>query len=132
MITDQYRHARALTVHAGRTHVTVHLAPVTTAGGWQLDRNHHRITVEHDGHVLHDEVMEDSPLQTAICAAASTLTGSQPLPPLDLGPLRRITALAENLHAQQPEQPQTFSTGGLVPAQPAAPTVRGGARIATG
>ncbi|WP_326646904.1 hypothetical protein OG884_11590 [Streptosporangium sp. NBC_01755] len=95
---------RYLTVHAGRTQVTVHLDPVTTASGWQLDRNHHRVTVEHDGNVLHDEVVEDSPLRAAIRAAADALAGSQPLPPLDLGPLRRITALAEHLRAQQPER----------------------------
>ncbi|MEU8042413.1 hypothetical protein [Streptosporangium sp. NPDC049078] len=95
---------RYLTVDVGRTRVTVHLDPVTTAGGWQLDRNRHRVVVERDGDMLCDQVVEDSPLRTAICEAADALTSRRPLPPLDLGPLQRITALAEYLRAQQPEQ----------------------------
>ncbi|SFK20151.1 S-adenosyl-L-homocysteine hydrolase, NAD binding domain [Streptosporangium canum] len=113
---------RYLTVHAGRTIVTVHLDPVTTAGGWQLDRNQHRVTVKRDGDVLHDQVLGDSPLQTAIRAGAETLTGSGEVPPLDLAPLRRITALAEHLRSQQPEphlaqgDPASASPGSLVVA----------------
>ncbi|MFD4577421.1 hypothetical protein ACFWNK_34045 [Streptomyces sp. NPDC058417] len=95
------RHRR-VTVHAGRTQFTVHLDPVTATGGWQLERNHHRITAERDGLVLHDEVIHDSPLHTAIRNAITTLTGDGPVPEPDLGPLRRIASLAELLRAQQP------------------------------
>ncbi|MFC7640252.1 hypothetical protein ACFQX6_03845 [Streptosporangium lutulentum] len=106
---------RYLTVHAGRTRVTVHLDPVTAAGGWQLERNHHRVTVERDGDVLHDQVVEDSPLHTAIELAAGALISSRVLPPLDLGPLRRITAMAEHLRAQQPHQETTPGSDDVVP-----------------
>jgi hypothetical protein len=87
----------------------VHFDPVTAPGGWQLDRNHHRITAERDGAVLHDEVVEDSPLHIAI-RHATTLLGTDPIPEPDLRPLRRIAALAELLHAQQPaDLPATTS-----------------------
>ncbi|MGH3898465.1 MAG: hypothetical protein ACRDTA_09460, partial [Pseudonocardiaceae bacterium] len=93
---------RHLAVQAGRTRFTVHLDPVTAPGGWQLNRNHHRITAERDGTVLHDEVVHDSPLHTAIQQAATTLLGTHPLPEPNLQPLRRISALAELLRAQRP------------------------------
>ncbi|MGW4731708.1 NAD(P)-dependent oxidoreductase [Streptomyces shenzhenensis] len=95
------RHRR-VTVHAGRTQFTVHLDPVTATGGWQLERNHHRVTAERDGMVLHDEVVHDSPLHTAIHNATTTLTGAGSVPEPDLSPLRRIASLAELLRAQQP------------------------------
>ncbi|MFI2204726.1 NAD(P)-dependent oxidoreductase [Streptomyces sp. NPDC020192] len=95
------RHRR-VTVHAGRTQFTVHLDPVTATGGWQLERNHHRVTAERDGLMLHDEVVHDSPLHTAIRNATTTLMGTCSVPEPDLGPLRRIAALAELLRAQQP------------------------------
>ncbi|MEU0484546.1 Gfo/Idh/MocA family oxidoreductase [Streptosporangium sp. NPDC006013] len=94
---------RYLTVHVGRIRISVHLDPVTTADGWQLDRNHHRVVAERDDEVLHDQVIEDSPLRTAIREAADALTSLRPLPPLDLGPLRRITALAEHLRVWWPK-----------------------------
>ncbi|WP_433259769.1 hypothetical protein ACQPYK_49250 (plasmid) [Streptosporangium sp. CA-135522] len=105
---------RYLTIRAGRTCLTVHLDPVTTAEGWQLDRNRHRITIDRDGEVLHDQIIEDSPLQTAIRSAASALTGSVPLPPPDLGPLRRITAVAEYLRGRQPSQNVAHETSGVL------------------
>lgn len=95
---------RHVTVHAGRTQFTAHLDPVTAPGGWQLDRNHHRITAERDGTVLYDEVVEDSPLHTAIRHATTTLLGTEPVPEPDLVPLRRIASLAELLRAQQPTE----------------------------
>lgn len=97
---DRHRH---ITTHAGQTRFTAHLDPVTAPGGWQLDRNQHRITVERAGRLLHDEVHVDSPLHTAINTAVTTLLGSDPLPELDLAPLRRIARLAELLRAQQPQ-----------------------------
>jgi predicted dehydrogenase len=97
---DRHRH---ITVRAGQTRFTAHLDPVTAPGGWQLDRNQHRITVERAGQLLRDEVVEDSPLHTAIDTAVTTLLGSDPLPALDLAPLRRIASLAELLRAQQPQ-----------------------------
>ncbi|MGH3842080.1 MAG: hypothetical protein ACRDS0_11640 [Pseudonocardiaceae bacterium] len=94
---------RHITVHAGETRFRAHLEPVTAPGGWQLDRNQHRITVERAGHLLHDEVVKDSPLHTAINTAMMTLLGPDPLPPPDLAPLRRIAGLAELLRAQRPD-----------------------------
>ncbi|WP_211591847.1 NAD-binding protein [Microbispora sp. H10836] len=95
---DRHRH---ITVHAGRTQFTAHLDPVTATGGWQLERNHHRVTVERAGELLHDEVVQDSPLHTSIRDAVATLIGPGPVPPPDLNPLRRIAMLAEFLRAQQ-------------------------------
>ncbi len=100
-LADQ-RH-RHVTIHAGQTRVTAHLDPVTAPGGWQLDRNQHRITVDRASHLLHDEVVTDSPLHTAITTAMMTLLGSGPLHPPDLTPLKRIAGLAELLRAQRPE-----------------------------
>ncbi|MFG1755324.1 Rossmann-fold NAD(P)-binding domain-containing protein [Streptosporangium sandarakinum] len=93
---------RYLTVTAGRTQVAVHLEPVTVAGGWQLERNHHRVVAARNGRIVHDQVVEDSPLRTAISDAIGRLTGPLPVEPLELGPLRRIAVLAEYLRAQQP------------------------------
>lgn len=96
---DRQRH---VTLHAGSTRLTLHMEPVTAVGGWQLDRNHHRLTIEHDGLVVHDEVIADSPLRTSLHDAATRLLGPDPLPPPDLKPLRRVAAIAELLHTQQP------------------------------
>jgi predicted dehydrogenase len=103
---DRHRH---ITVRAGQTRFTAHLDPVTAPGGWQLDRNQHRITVERASQLLHDEVIEDSPLHTAIDTAVKALLGSDPLPALDLAPLRRIASLAELLRAQQPPLTRTLA-----------------------
>jgi S-adenosylhomocysteine hydrolase len=96
---DRYRH---IVAHVGQTRFTCHLDPVTAPDGWQLDRNQHRITVEHSGQILHDAVIDDSPLHTAIRAAASDLLDDSPLAPPDLTPLRRIAAMAEFLRMQEP------------------------------
>ncbi|MFF3730928.1 Gfo/Idh/MocA family oxidoreductase [Streptomyces sp. NPDC002476] len=96
---DRYRH---ITVHAGRTRFTLHLEPVTAPGGWQLERNHHRITAVRDGAVLHDEVLADSPLQTSVRHAATLLFADTPPPAPDLAPLRRIARLAEILRERAP------------------------------
>ncbi|MBX6382507.1 MAG: hypothetical protein IRZ07_05965 [Microbispora sp.] len=101
---DRHRH---ITVHAGRTRFAAHLDPVTATGGWQLERNHHRVTVERAGAILHDEVIQDSPLHTSIRHAVTVLTGPGPVPLPDLTPLRRIAALAEFLRAQQPSEERT-------------------------
>lgn len=90
---------RHVTVRAGRTTFTACLDPVTTADGWQLARNHHRITAERSGQLIHDQILTDSPLHTAIQHAARALTGSQPLSPPDLAPLRRIAAIAQLLRS---------------------------------
>ena len=92
---------RHITVRAGRTTFTACLDPVTTADGWQLPRNHHRITAERSGQLIHDQILTDSPLHTAIQHAARALTGSQPLSPPDLAPLRRIAAIAQFLRSSE-------------------------------
>ncbi|CUU60605.1 S-adenosyl-L-homocysteine hydrolase, NAD binding domain [Parafrankia irregularis] len=96
---DRHRH---ITVHAGRTRFTAHLDPVTAPDGWQLDRNQHRITAHQDGRLLHDTVIDDSPLHTAVGEAVSRLLSEDPLPRPDLAPLTRIASLAQFLRAQQP------------------------------
>jgi len=78
---DQHRH---IAVHAGDTQFTAHLDPVTAPGGWQLDRNQHRITASRDRQLLHDETIGDSPLHTAFQHAVSVLLAAQPPPPPDL------------------------------------------------
>ncbi|MFE9424130.1 Gfo/Idh/MocA family oxidoreductase [Kitasatospora sp. NPDC006697] len=97
---DRYRH---VTAHAGVTRFTLHLDPVTAPGGWQLERNHHRITAVRDGQVVHDEVLHDSPLRTSVHHAVTALLADPPPPAPDLAPLRRIAALAEVLRSRAPQ-----------------------------
>lgn len=97
---DRHRH---VTVHAGKTRFTVHLDPVTAPGGWQLNRNEHRLTAERAGILLHDEVVEDSPLRTSLATAVTKLLSDAEVPQPDLTGLRRIAALAATLHAQHSE-----------------------------
>ena len=96
---DRYRYVSA---RAGGTVFTLHLDPVTTPSGWQLDRNHHWLTAERDGRVLHDEVIQDSALHTAVHHAVATLLADAPLPDPDLGALRRIARIADLLRAADP------------------------------
>ncbi|WP_344258678.1 hypothetical protein [Streptomyces sodiiphilus] len=88
---------RHVTLYAGTTRFAAHLDPVTTADGHQLDRNHHRITATRAGHIRHEEVLHDSPLDTAIGNAVTQLLAGTPLPSPNLLPLRRIAALADAL-----------------------------------
>lgn len=67
-------------MHAGSARLTLHMEPVTAVGGWQLDRNHHRLTVERHGLVVHEEVIADSPLRTSIRDATAKLLGHDLLP----------------------------------------------------
>lgn len=99
---DDDRH-RYVAVRAGQTRFTVQLDPVTAPGGWQLDRNHHRLTAERGGTLLHEEVIEDSPLHTSIRTAVLDLLGTDDLSTPDVEPLRRIAFLAQLLHRQQQE-----------------------------
>lgn len=96
---DRHRHIR---VEAGATRFTLYLEPVTAPGGLQLDRNHHRLTAERAGQIVHDEVVEDSPMSTAIRHAMTTLLDSSPLPDMNLVPLQRIASLAEILRTRAP------------------------------
>jgi S-adenosylhomocysteine hydrolase/predicted dehydrogenase len=91
---DRHRH---VTVHAGRTRFKLHLEPVTAPGGWQLDRNHHRLSADQDGTVVFDQIIEDSPMHTSIRHAIDVLRGQTPPLRPDFGPLRRIAALATTL-----------------------------------
>lgn len=98
-MVDRYRSA---TVHAGRTRFTVAFDPVTLSDGELLDRNRHLVRAERDGTVLHEEVVDDSPLHTAVSRAATDLLGSAVLPAPDLAGLCRIAAIAEVLHTHRP------------------------------
>ncbi|MBS2547748.1 Gfo/Idh/MocA family oxidoreductase [Catenulispora sp. NL8] len=91
---DRHRH---VTVHAGRTRFKLHLEPVTAPGGWQLDRNQHRLSADQDGTVVFDQIIEDSPMRTSIRHAIAALRGKTPPPRPDFGPLHRIAALAATL-----------------------------------
>ena len=97
---DRYRH---VTVHAGTTRFTLHLEPVTAPGGWQLERNHHRLTAVRGGTVVHDEVLSDSPLETSVRHAATALFADAAPPAPDLEPLRRIARLADVLRERAPD-----------------------------
>ncbi|MEJ8654785.1 hypothetical protein WKI65_43805 [Streptomyces sp. MS1.AVA.3] len=101
---DRYRH---VTVHAGRTRFTLHLEPVTAPGGWQLERNHHRLTAVRDGALLHDEVLSDSPMETSVRHAATLLFSDVPPASPDLAPLRRIARLADILRERAPRDLHT-------------------------
>lgn len=94
--------SRHVVAFSGDTRFALHMDPVTAHGGWQLDRNHHRLTADCNGHLLHDQVLEDSPLHTAARHAITALLADTALPPPDLAPLRRIAALADYLRAAQP------------------------------
>lgn len=104
---DRHRH---IAVHAGTTHFALHLEPVTAPDGWQLDRNHHRLTAVRDGQPLHDEVLHDAPLETSIRHAIGQLTNTTPPAP-DLTPLRRIAALADVLRSTAPDHLRAPLTG---------------------
>lgn len=107
---DRHRH---LVLHAGRTRFTLHLDPVTAHGGWQLDRNHHRLTAERDGELLHENILIDSPLRTSVRHAVATLQAEGPPPVPDLAPLRRIAAMADLLRAAQPHPSRAAITSAV-------------------
>jgi len=96
---ERYRH---VTIEAGETRFVAQLDPVTAPGGWQLPRNHYRVTAERRGQLLHDEVIHDSPLETSIRDAVDKLLSPDPVPAPELQPLRRIGALATSLRTQRP------------------------------
>ena len=93
--------SRHVTVHAGKTLFTASISPVTTPNGWQLPLNYHLIAAERSGRVVHEQVITDSPLHTAIQHAVRTLLGDEPLMSPDLASLRRIADIADLLRAGQ-------------------------------
>lgn len=93
---------RTATVHAGQTRFSITFDPVTLPDGTMLGRNRHLVSVERDGAVLHEEVVEDSPLHTAVSRAVDDLLGLADLPAPDLAGLCRIAAIAEVLHTHRP------------------------------
>lgn len=93
---------RTASIHVGQTRFTVAFDPVTLPNGELLGRNHHLLLVERNGAVLHEEIVEDSPLHTTVSRAATDLFGAAALPTPELVGLRRIAAIAEVLHAHRP------------------------------
>lgn len=89
-----------VTVHAGHTRCTLAFDPVTLTN--VLGRNRHLVRVERNGTTLYEEIVEDSPLHTAVHEAITNLFGTSAPPPPDLVGLRRIAAIAEMLHAHRP------------------------------
>lgn len=108
---DRHRH---VTIHAGSTRFGLHLEPVTAPGGWQLDRNQHRLTADQKGNVVFDQIIDDSPMHTSIRHAVTALCADAQLPRPDLAPLRRIAALAATLrkHKTTEAAEHTPGTGG--------------------
>lgn len=98
---DRHRH---VAVTAGTTHFALHLEPVTAPAGWQLDRNHHRLTAARGGDLLHDAVLHDSPLDTYLRQSVSALLADGPPPAPDLAPLRRMASLADILRERAPRE----------------------------
>ncbi|MER6913910.1 Gfo/Idh/MocA family oxidoreductase [Streptomyces sp. NPDC000594] len=106
---DRHRH---LTIHTTTGRAALHLDPVTTPGGWQLERNHHRLTTHTPaGRLLDDQVLYDSPLETSLQHGATTLLNTGPLPPPDLTPLRRIARIAGHLRTRTPHRPPDHRDG---------------------
>lgn len=93
---------RTATVHSGLTRFTVAFDPVTLSDRAPLGRNRHLVRVERGGAVLHEELVQDSPLHNAVRQAATGLFGSAVLPASDLAGPRRIAAIAEVLHTHRP------------------------------
>ncbi len=99
-----------------------HLHPTRTSDGMHLSTSAHDAdpllrlawrphppsgpdTLTHtipDGTVLHEEVVDDSPLHTAVHHAAIDLFGSVELPTHHLAGLCRIAGIAEVLHTHRP------------------------------
>jgi len=110
-VDDRHRH---VTVHVGRTRFKLHLEPVTAPGGWQLDRNQHRLSADQDGSVVFDQIIEDSPMHTSIRHAIAVLRGQTAPPRPDLAPLRRIAALAGTLRENaSPDNPAGTRDAGI-------------------
>ncbi|MBA0127246.1 Gfo/Idh/MocA family oxidoreductase [Haloechinothrix sp. YIM 98757] len=103
---DRHRH---ISMRAGCTHLVLHLDPVTTGDEHQLDRNHHRLTVQRGTELVHDEIIHDSPLDTAVRHSVAALRGAQPPPPPDFAALRRIARLADYLRNRTTPAPSTES-----------------------
>ena len=97
---------RQLSISAGCSRFTAHFDPVAICGQ-PARRNRHLITVERNGALVHEELVHDSPLHTAVHTATAALLGDAPIPPPDLTTLRRIAALAELLRDHQPEHRDT-------------------------
>jgi predicted dehydrogenase len=95
---DRHRH---VTVRAGQTRFALHLEPVTAPGGWQLDRNQHRLTADRAGQVIHDQIISDSPMHSSVRDALAALRADAPSPRPDLRALRRIAALAATLRSHE-------------------------------
>ncbi|MFD7552470.1 Gfo/Idh/MocA family oxidoreductase [Streptomyces sp. NPDC059816] len=100
---DRHRH---LTVHTTTGRAALHLDPVTTPGGRQLERNHHRLTAfAPDNRLLDDQVLYDSPMETSLHHGVTTLLDTGPLTPPDLAPLKRIARIADHLRTRTPHRP---------------------------
>lgn len=114
---DRHRH---VTVRTGRTRFALHLEPVTAPGGWQLDRNQHRLTADRAGHVIHDQIVVDSPMHSSIRDALTALRAEALPPRPDLGALRRIAALAAVLKTHETRTDATANAAGAAAAQASA------------
>ncbi|MFJ4689476.1 Gfo/Idh/MocA family oxidoreductase [Streptomyces sp. NPDC088789] len=106
---DRHRH---VTVHTTTGRAALHLDPVTAPAGWQLERNHHRLTTHTPtGRLRDDQVLYDSPLETSLQHGVTTLLDTTPLSPPDLAPLHRIARIADHLRTHTPHRPPDHKDG---------------------
>lgn len=102
---------RTVSIHVARTRFSITFDPVSLPEGTTLGRNRHLVRVERDGAVLHEEVVEDSPLHTAVQQATIDLFEAEEPADPNLTGLRRIAAIAEVLHAHCPSLAEPFQEG---------------------
>ncbi|MEU6479151.1 Gfo/Idh/MocA family oxidoreductase [Streptomyces sp. NPDC047017] len=84
---------RLAQIQAGPALFTAELDPVAPADGGRLPDNTHRLTA-HLPTGRQEMLVNDSPMDNALRIAVAQLFGDLPLPPVDLRPVHRISALA--------------------------------------
>ncbi|MET8945726.1 Gfo/Idh/MocA family oxidoreductase [Streptomyces sp. NPDC004542] len=84
---------RLAQIQAGPALFTAEMDPVALPDGDRLPGNTHRLTA-HLPTGRQETLVNDSPMDNALRTAVAQLLGDLPLPPVDLRPVHRISALA--------------------------------------
>ncbi|MEU3031620.1 Gfo/Idh/MocA family oxidoreductase [Streptomyces incarnatus] len=84
---------RLAQLQVGPALFTAEMDPVALPDGSRLPSNTHRLTAELPGG-CQETLVNDSPMDNALRTAVARLLGDLPLPPVDLRPVHRISALA--------------------------------------
>ncbi|MFS4108437.1 Gfo/Idh/MocA family oxidoreductase [Streptomyces sp. PD-S100-1] len=84
---------RLAQIQAGNALFTAEMDPVALPNGGRLPANTHRLTAQL-ATGCQEMLVNDSPMDNALRTAVARLLGDQPLPPVDLRPVHRISALA--------------------------------------